>query len=473
MIHMNPKLPSGLVGDEVRVRQVINNLLSNGVKYTEEGTVELTLDYERKSDAAIVLVVSVKDSGIGIRKEDIGKLFDSFTRVDEKRNSNIEGSGLGLNLTKKLVDLMGGEIEVSSVYNQGSVFTAKMPQIIQNGAPVGDFADRYQELLNQKDTISEVVYAPNARVLVVDDVPMNLLVAKGLMKYTAIQVETANSGEEALELIAQTKYDLIFLDHLMPVMDGVECLHRLRKMEEHPNKSTPIIILTANAIIGAREQYMQAGFTDYLAKPIQERELQAMLMKYLPKELVELRRMEDLVHAAPKEKQEKKEQPQPEPVVAVPAEDTVPAKDTVPAPAENTVPVEDNVPAPEPAADTSDLSLMDRLKAIGELDTTVGMGYCMDDEDFYTDMLKEYLNSEKKESLSRYFEAQDWENYRITAHALKSTSLTIGASGLSEQAKALEMACKENDFSYVQENHAQVLERYDGLLGALHRLLDE
>jgi signal transduction histidine kinase/CheY-like chemotaxis protein/HPt (histidine-containing phosphotransfer) domain-containing protein len=450
MIHMNPSIPCGLLGDEIRVRQIINNLLSNAVKYTDEGMVELTLDYEQKSDAAIVLVIQVRDTGIGIRREDIGKLFESFMRVDEKRNSHIEGSGLGLNLTKKLVDLMHGEITVSSVYTQGSVFTARIPQIIKNREPVGDFAARYQELLEQKETISEVVYAPDARVLVVDDVPMNLLVAKGLLKYTRIKVDTAGSGEEALELIEKTRYDLIFLDHLMPVMDGVECLHQIRERKEHPNMTTPIIVLTANAIIGAREEYIQAGFTDYLPKPIQERELQGMLMKYLPSERIRLRRMDDLVADASRQKQEKEESVAPEEsVAAAPAEEAVSAQALVPA----------------------DLPFLERLNALGELDTTVGMSYCMDNEEFYQEMLKEYLNSGKAEAMRRYFAAQDWENYRITVHALKSTSLTVGAVELSEQAKALEMACKENRISYVQENHAQVLARYEAFTGALQGAL--
>jgi signal transduction histidine kinase/DNA-binding NarL/FixJ family response regulator len=438
MIHMNPNLPSALVGDEVRVRQIINNLLSNAVKYTDEGMVELTLDYERKSDASIVLTVEVRDTGIGVRKEDIGKLFESFTRVDEKRNSNVEGTGLGLNLTKKLVDLMHGEIGVTSVYNQGSVFTAKLPQIVKSWEPVGDFAVRYQELLSQQDKLSEVVYAPDASVLVVDDVPMNLLVARGLLKYTGITVDTANGGAEALELIAKNKYDIIFLDHLMPEMDGVECLHRFREMSNHPNMNTPIIVLTANAIMGAREEYIQAGFTDYLAKPIQERELQSMLMKYLPQELVTLRSMDELVRAAKDKKQS--------------------ASASV-------------EPASAPEADLSDMPIIDRLSSIDGLDTATGLGYCMDDEDFYEEMLKEYLNSDKKEAMAQYFEAQDWENYRITVHALKSTSLTIGAAELSEQAKALEFACKENNPAYVQDNHAQVLERYDKFLGALRQAL--
>jgi DegV family protein with EDD domain len=480
MIHMNPNVPSGLFGDEIRVRQIINNLLSNAVKYTEEGSVELSIDYERRSDAAIILVITVKDTGIGIREEDINKLFESFTRVDEKRNSNIEGTGLGLNLTKKLTDLMRGEITVSSVYNQGSVFTAKLPQIIKSWEPVGDFAKRYQELMNQKNTLSEAVYAPDARVLVVDDVPMNLLVTRGLMKYTGITVDTADGGENALKLVGTVKYDLIFMDHLMPGMDGVECLHRIKEMSDHPNLTTPIIILTANAIIGAKEEYIKAGFTDYLPKPIQERELQQMLMKYLPAELVTLYSMEELVNAAHKGNKKKVETvKQSEDAVAETVSEEVPAasenavveavSEEIPAASENAVveAVSDVVPA---ASD--DAPLLERLKSIDGLDTSIGMSYCMNEEEFYSEMLSEYQKSDKPALMTQYFEAKDWENYRITVHSLKSTSLTIGAATLSERAKALEMACKENNETYINENHAGVLADYVKFLEELGKALN-
>jgi CheY-like chemotaxis protein/HPt (histidine-containing phosphotransfer) domain-containing protein len=336
---------------------------------------------------------------------------------------------------------------------------------------VGDFAKRYQELLNQKNTLSEAVYAPDAHVLVVDDVPMNLLVTKGLMKYTGIKVDTASSGEEALKLISNVKYDLIFMDHLMPGMDGVECMHRVKEMKDHPNITTPIIILTANAIIGAREEYIKTGFTDYLPKPIQERELQQMLMKYLPAELVTLYSMEELVNIAHKgnKKKEKPEAVIPEtktPETKTP--EITSSEDKKPEPPE---PVETEI------ADTTDTtesaaSLTERLKSIDMLDTSVGMSYCMNEEEFYESMLAEYLKSDKRASMIQYFEAKDWENYRITVHSLKSTSLTIGAVNLSEQAKALETACKENNEAYILDNHAQVLEIYEKLLGELGKVVN-
>lgn len=340
------------------INGIINNLLSNAVKYTNEGRVELDVNFEGKSDAVIMLVITVRDTGIGIKKEDIGKLFENFTRVDEKKNRNIEGTGLGLKLTKNLVEMMGGEISVSSVYGQGSVFQARIQQHIKNHEPVGDFAKRYHEQMEKDNFETEMVYAPDARVLIVDDVPMNLLVERGLLKYTAVQVDTAENGMDALDKIQKWKYDLIFMDHLMPVMDGVECFHRMKEMENHPNITTPVIILTANAIIGAKEEYMQAGFADYLSKPVQEKELNAVLLKYLPKEKLSLRKLED---------------------------------------------------AQPTAAGTQKQG----LAAVYGLDISTGLSYCMEDMDFYQEMIGEYLKNDKRTALEEFFVQEDLENYRI------------------------------------------------------------
>jgi CheY-like chemotaxis protein/HPt (histidine-containing phosphotransfer) domain-containing protein len=254
-------------------------------------------------------------------------------------------------------------------------------------------------------------------------------------------------------------------------------------MKDHPNITTPIIILTANAIIGAKEEYIKAGFTDYLPKPIQERELQQMLVKYLPKELVTLCTMEELVKKAGKKKAEKKADGAAGGNVAGGAE----AAASVAAVSDGNLSERitdmgeteknENLQAEGLAAEDDfvvdpNASLVDRLKATGMIDTSVGMSYCMDDEEFYGEMLTEYMKSEKKTSMVKFYEAKDWENYRITVHALKSTSLTIGAAELSEQAKALEMACKENNETYINDNHEQVLKCYEGLLVKLDKALN-
>jgi CheY-like chemotaxis protein/HPt (histidine-containing phosphotransfer) domain-containing protein len=406
-----------------------------------------------------MLVITVSDTGIGIRQDDTEKLFESFTRLDEKKNRNVEGTGLGLNLTKNLVDMMGGEITVSSVYGQGSTFRAKIRQNIRNHEPIGDFAKRYHEQMEKQNEDAKIVYAPEARVLVVDDVPMNLLVAKGLLKYTAVIVDTAESGEEALEKIQKTKYDIIFMDHLMPVMDGIECFHRMRNMDNHPNITTPVVVLTANAILGAKEEYIQAGLTDYLSKPIQEKELQAMLIKYLPKEKITLRRLCDSEQSGPDGEKTAASQN-----IAV---ENSGEKDATVQSAESTG---------EQHADEQSTAVQSAqpqsLEDIDGLDVELGLSYCMSDMDFYKEMIGEYLKGDKRPPLEEYFSKEDWENYRITAHALKSTSLNIGAKDVSEQAKGLEFAARDNDIDYIKSHHKEVLEQYSILREKLTKVLE-
>ena len=242
-----------------------------------------SVTYESLPKNQILLIIAVQDTGIGIRPEDMGKLFDSFTRLEENRNRNIEGTGLGLNLTKKLVDMMGGEIFAESVYGKGSCFTAKIPQTIMSTDPIGDFNQRCQKLLHTSDKQDRSFVAKDAKILVVDDVKMNLKVMQGLLKKTGVQIDTAESGMACLENICKKQYDLIFLDHMMPELDGIETLQRMKQMPDHLNQDTPVIMLTANATRGAKEEYMQLGFTDYLTKPVKEDELVDMLAKYLKK----------------------------------------------------------------------------------------------------------------------------------------------------------------------------------------------
>ena len=433
-MHINDKLPSLLYGDEVRIRQIINNFLSNAVKYTKEGKVTFCLDYEEVSQDQIRLVISVSDTGIGIKEEDIGKLFQSFTRIEEKRNRNIEGTGLGLNLTKNLVDLMGGEISVTSTYGKGSCFTAKVPQRVVDTKPMGDFDKRYKQYLDASEDNKLVFEAPQAKILVVDDVEMNLKVVKGLLKSTRIQIDTAVSGRECLEFAGANKYDIIFLDHMMPEMDGIETLQNMKLIADNPNRDVPVIMLTANAIVGAKEHYMEVGFTDYLTKPIQETELLQMILKYLPEELVQ-----GISNGGDDKPAHVSESSNDNPVQA----DVKPAKDS-----------------------------KQMLSNIDGLDIQTGLAYCMNEEDFYVDMLKEYVKGDKTSTLDEFFDKQDWSNYRTTVHALKSTSLTIGAVHLSEAAKALEMAAKNEDAEYIRSHHKDTIEEYVKLIDQLNKILD-
>lgn len=451
-IQVNENLPSWLYGDEVRIRQIINNFLSNAVKYTKQGKVTFCLDYEQKSGEQILLIISVADTGIGIKEEDLGKLFTSFTRIEEKRNRNIEGTGLGLNLTKNLVDLMGGEVLVESTYGKGSCFTARIPQKIVDATPMGDFSRRYQQYLSSSDDDTLSFSAPEAKILVVDDVEMNLKVVKGLLKETKIQIDTAASGGQCLERVKTTRYDVIFLDHMMPEMDGIETLQNMKLLTDNLNGEVPVIMLTANAIVGAKEEYMQAGFTNYLTKPIQETELLEMLLKYLPEELVceseEMKTSDDAV--------------QPEATANI--EEAVTAEHME----------ELGTEEPGMAVDIykSEMGRMQQLEKLEGMDIQTGLSYCMNDEDFYVEMLGEYLKSDKMSKLERFFTDEDWDNYRTLVHALKSTSLTIGAVHLSGEAKALEMAAKDGDADYIRSHHKVALDEYIELMGRIREILE-
>lgn len=227
-MRIDEKIPSVLLGDEVRIKQIINNFLSNAVKYTKEGHVCLRLGFEKTDETQLLLKLEVEDSGIGIKESDMERLFMNFTRLDEQKNRNIQGTGLGLNLTINLVEMMGGKIEVTSQYEKGSVFTATIPQQIINMEPMGNFAEKYQQFIRSTELSKDMVYASKAKVLVVDDVEMNLKVAQNYIRQTGAKVDVASSGTECLSLIYREKYDIIFLDHMMPEMDGVQTLNAMK-----------------------------------------------------------------------------------------------------------------------------------------------------------------------------------------------------------------------------------------------------
>ena len=285
-LDVDETLPCELYGDELRIKQVITNLLTNAVKYTQEGSVTLQVKYERLDHSKLMLMITVKDTGIGIRQEDMSKLFESFTRLDEKKNRAIEGTGLGLNITKQLITLMKGTIRVESEYGKGSSFCVEIPQTIMNSEPIGDVQSSSKMQYHKEQAERKCFTAPEAKVLVVDDNEMNLEVVKGLLKRTKIQVDMAESGLECLEKTREKQYDLIFMDHMMPELDGIETFKLLQKETKNPNCRTNVIVLTANAISGCRQMYMEQGFVDYLSKPIEAKMLEDILEKYLPDSLV-------------------------------------------------------------------------------------------------------------------------------------------------------------------------------------------
>ncbi len=283
-VEADQHIPTVLHGDEMRIKQCMINLLTNAVKYTDQGSVLLKLDKTDNQDGSINLWISVTDTGAGIREEGLNKLFESFTRLDLIKNRNVEGTGLGLNITKKLVDMMGGNLTVDSIYGKGSTFSFVIPQQVVNPQEIGNDPGKFKKLLEEEAKPAKSFTAPEARILSVDDNKVNLAVVRGLLKKLKIQCDSALSGAECLQKTEETEYDMILLDHMMPEMDGIETLRRLQQTGQWQRHQPAVIALTANAVAGAREEYLRAGFTDYLSKPIDPLKLEDLLVKYLPPE---------------------------------------------------------------------------------------------------------------------------------------------------------------------------------------------
>lgn len=450
-IENNPELPKRLYGDELRIRQIIINLLTNAVKYTSEGSVTMSLDGEKTDDGRLLLKISVKDTGMGISPENQSKLFHSFQRVEELKNRNIEGTGLGLAITKQLIDLMNGSISVESELGKGSVFHVELPQRIISEEKLGNFSENYMNAINQVKPYHESFQAPEGKILVVDDVPINLKVITALLKSTKLQIDTAESGQQCLEMITKKQYHMIFLDHMMPNMDGIETLQNMLQLSGNRNQETPVIMLTANALAGAKKEYLDAGFKDYLSKPVRENELEEMLLKYLPKQLIL-----NPEASNPDEKQPENRTDVPSSADRQPISEAVTARNA-------SLPVSGYL-----AKKIEALSYLDKLDF---LDAAAGLHYCMNNKDLYLKILKAYLSPKPYELLTTSYENQDWKNYQIQVHALKSSSLSIGACELSETAKKLEAAAKESNIGYIKEHHEECMNAYRKLLSQLSEVL--
>ena len=279
---IDPDIPDHLVGDELRIRQIMINLLNNAVKYTDAGEVEMDVSMKDRTEDGLYLNISVRDTGIGIKDEDLPRIFGDFQRIDEEHNRKVEGTGLGLSIVKRMVSLMNGEVNVSSTYGSGSVFTASIPQKICS-KPFGKSGDN-----EKRGKLSDVItfQTPECRYLVVDDNRLNLLVAKRFLDGLNGQIDTANSGEEALQKMKQEKYDLIFMDHMMPELDGIKTYEMSLKDPDNINIKTPVIMMTANALSGVREEYLDRGFSDYISKPVEIKELLRVVKLHLPDEKV-------------------------------------------------------------------------------------------------------------------------------------------------------------------------------------------
>ncbi|MCD8039784.1 MAG: DegV family EDD domain-containing protein, partial [Lachnospiraceae bacterium] len=292
-VNVDEKTPSKLYGDEVRIKQILINVLNNAVKYTSEGSVTLSIQCGKAQDGTINMIYSIADTGMGIKKESLPHLFSAFKRVDEEKNRYIEGTGLGLSIVKQLAELMNGSITVNSIYTKGSTFIITLPQGVSGETHIGKLDLEAKHDISRREHYRQSFEAPDANVLIVDDNEMNLMVAEKLLRDTFVKVKTVTSGAACLRETARAKYDVIFMDHMMPEMDGIECFHAIRKQAESLNADTPIVILTANAGGENRALYEREGFNGYLLKPISGKQLEMELLRQLPRELVKIIRDEE------------------------------------------------------------------------------------------------------------------------------------------------------------------------------------
>lgn len=436
VVDVEKGIPHLLYGDDTRIKQCALNILTNAVKYTREGSITFSVTSKRVGENKIDICFRVADTGIGIKEENIHHLFTAYERIDEARNHGIEGTGLGINIVTSILALMGSKLEVESTYGKGSSFWFTITQEIRGDEPLGDFSEMYEQSIETAVNYMESFHAPDARILVVDDTRMNLTVIRGLLKATEIGIDTAESGQEALQLFAKNDYDIIFLDQRMPEMDGTQTLQKMRNQCycNTRNCDTPFIMLTADAIVGARERFMEAGFDDYLAKPVNGKKLEKMVLSYLPKDKVVI------------EKEALEEEGTPE---------------------------SDNRMSGESESRYRDSVFLSALEKIPALSVEDGLSNCMNEEILKETVLDFIVGAKSVPDLIEgYCSNADWENYTIRVHALKSSARIIGAGELSGQAAFLEKCGDERAVDTILEKTPKLLADYRELGEALQQVMD-
>ena len=407
-------LPKSMIGDEPKVKQILMNLLTNAVKYTDLGGLTLSVNVDTKSDTEVQLTFSVKDTGIGIKSEDMDKLFNAYERFDEEKNSGIQGTGLGLDISKRFAELMNGSLECKSTYGEGSEFIFTCIQRYDETEVIGIF-DEHAGDDSGKPYVPQFI-APDANILVVDDNPMNLTVIKGLLKATKVFVTTAGSGEEALDKVRVETFDVVLLDHMMPGMDGIETLGKIREIR--PN--LPIYALTANAMAGGAEFYMSKGFNGYLAKPIDSRELEKAIMKHLPEEIMMKPGSEDAL--------------------------------------------QDLTKLPEELAwikSVEGINIDEGIKAAGGVSSYITA----------INMFRDTIESSSK-VIEEAFNENDIKLYTVKVHALKTSARIVGAVDLSILCEKLEEAGNRSEEEFIRENTGKLLEMHRGFLTKLSKLAE-
>ena len=411
-VNANPELPSQLYGDIVRIRQILTNICNNAVKFTNEGYVEIAATFtEGDDDDVIIMKFEIKDTGIGIRKEDMDLIFDKFRQVDMRLNRNVEGSGLGLSICRQLTQLMNGTIEVDSVYGEGTTFTVCIPQKVLDRKKLSNYLLYHK----QEEKTKSVIYAPSAKVLVVDDNPVNVKILHDLLLHYEIDADTAGSGKESVEKAKSNTYDIIFMDHMMPEMDGEEAMKEIRAIRDAEKSQIPVIAVTANAIRGMRDEYMRKGFTDYLSKPVETDKLEKILKDHLPSNIVVVMDVEE----------EKR---------------------------------------------------MDKLDIeIKGVDVDAGLAKCDYNAKDYIEILGVFTEygPDKATELEEFAKNKDYENYTIAVHSLKSVAANIGAHQLFTMAKVHEFAGKAGNCGFIDGNYNKIIKLYRTIIGNISDGLKE
>lgn len=420
-IDIDQRLPRKMYGDEVRIKQILINLLGNAVKFTKVGQISLSVRELSRVGDNISLIFKVSDTGIGIKQEDISKLFSNFQQVDTKKNREIEGTGLGLSITKSLVDMMNGSVTVESEYGRGSVFTVIIQQKIQDAGLISVDAAKTAAPAEES---SKTIYAPKAQVLVVDDNKVNLQVTSRILTTYGIKCSLADSGRKAIEMINSRYYDLVFMDHMMPELDGVDTTKIIRRQGDAYSRELPIIALTANAVSGAREMFLESGLNDFISKPIQLSQLEKVLAKWLPKKLVSY---------------------------------INPQNDTSYENSLELLGIIENEEGNSKKEEASEDTLI-----IQGVDVQAGLKLCGGNMNAYTAVLKTFTET-AAESIVRIensAQSRDYKNYTTEVHGLKSSSMAIGAKELSEMARLLEAAGREEDYRKIMSDTPPLIARY-------------
>ncbi len=442
---ISESIPSVIIGDEVHIKQVVVNLISNATKYTEKGIVKLLVDstLSAEDNTKHILRFRVKDTGIGIKQEHLDLLFDTFTRVDMKRNRSIEGTGLGLSIVKRLVDEMNGTIEVESSYGIGSCFTVTLPVGVAESKPVGSIVMKERPILGVR--YKESFHAPNAHILVVDDNPVNIKVVLELLKHTGLKIDTASGGRQCVSRCAQRKYDLILMDHRMPDVDGVEALHLLRSDADGKNKDTDAVVLTANAFTGLREKYIAEGFRDYLSKPIDSALLEEILIRCLPPELVEKTTLTENDDKFDDAKQRNID-----------------------------AGIEDNKNIINDRKEEKKMTFAEAMRAVPGMDYDATCEQYGGDDSFMQTLLETIVSDgyEKIKMMYDYLAQKDYKDFGIEAHAAKSNMATIGAMELSAHAKQHEFAAKEDNIEFIEQDAEVFLKEYETMLKTIEAAMN-